>query len=199
MFTLMSGAYRYFTRLDEYNVLVLGLDGAGKTTLLENIKHTTTGLPGMSPEKIKPTVGVNIAKVHMQRRLVKFFDLGGQEDLRDIWSSYFSEAHAILFVVDSGNKKRMNEALSVLLNLSNADDLAQVPFLVLANKLDLHDVTALAYVKELVNGAADRLDDRSVRVLGASAISGEGVQAIIDWLFTTMLENSKIRPPLSSD
>ncbi|KAJ2805876.1 ADP-ribosylation factor protein 3 [Coemansia guatemalensis] len=199
MFTLMSGAYRYFTRLDEYNVLVLGLDGAGKTTLLEKIKYTTTGIAGMPPEKIQPTVGVNIAKVHMQRRLVKFLDLGGQEDLQGIWSSYFSDAHAVLFVIDSSNKKRMDEALSVLLKLSSADELAQVPFLVLANKLDLNDITTLAYVKELVNGAADHLDDRFVRVLGASAISGEGVQPIIDWLFTTMVENSNLRPPLSSE
>ncbi|KAJ2610906.1 ADP-ribosylation factor protein 3, partial [Coemansia sp. RSA 1365] len=179
----MSGAYRYFTRQDEYNVLVLGLDGAGKTTLLEKIKYTTTGIAGMAPEKIQPTVGVNIAKVHMQRRLVKFLDLGGQEDLRGIWNSYFTDSHAVLFVIDSGNKKRMDEALSVLLTLSRADELEQVPFLVLANKLDINDITALAQVKELVNGAADNFDNRSVRVLGASAVTGEGVQVIIDWLF----------------
>ena len=62
-------------RKDEYSVLILGLAGAGKTvrsstrgvalnqhakkTLLEKIKTIYNDTPGLSPDKIGPTVGQN--------------------------------------------------------------------------------------------------------------------------------------------
>ena len=38
MYTLLSGAYRYYFQKDEYCILILGLDDAGKTTFLEQTK-----------------------------------------------------------------------------------------------------------------------------------------------------------------
>ncbi|KAJ2712896.1 ADP-ribosylation factor protein 3 [Coemansia spiralis] len=198
MFTLVSGAYRYLTRVEEYNVLILGLDGAGKTTLLEKVKHQATGVSGMAPDKIQPTVGVNIVKVHRERRVIRFMDLGGQKDLRGIWDSYFADCHAVAFVVDSGDSARMGEARAVLLGLAARAGLAGVPFLVLATKQDAADFNALLAVKELVNSAADSLDGRDVRVLGASGIDGAGLHEAVDWLLHRMLENRTTRPPAFS-
>ncbi|KAJ2764034.1 ADP-ribosylation factor protein 3 [Coemansia nantahalensis] len=198
MFTLVAGAYRYLTRVDEYNVLVLGLDGAGKTTVLEKVKQLATGVSGMAPDKIRPTVGVNIAKVHRERCVMRFMDLGGHSDLRGIWDSYFADCHAVAFVVDSGDRARLDEARGVLLGLVARAELAGLPVLVLANKQDAADVKALLAVKELINSVADELDGRDVRVLGASGVDGAGLQEAIDWLLHRMLENSAARPPASS-
>ncbi|KAJ2315343.1 ADP-ribosylation factor protein 3 [Coemansia sp. RSA 2705] len=197
MYTLVSGAYRYLTRMDEYNVLILGLDGAGKTTLLEQLKHKYTGTLGMDPAKIQPTVGVNIVKVHMQRRLLKLMDLGGQKDLRVIWSSYFADAHAVWFVVDSSDMHRLDEAKNALVGLAKAGELDGVPMLVLANKQDATDERALAQCKEMVNSVADCLDPRDVRVMGATGLNGEGVGEAVDWLFQRILDNSANRPPIT--
>ncbi|KAJ2161207.1 ADP-ribosylation factor protein 3 [Coemansia sp. RSA 552] len=196
MFTLVSGAYRYLTRQEEYNVLMLGLDNAGKTTLLEKIKHVTLGVPGMAPEKIQPTVGVNMAKVQVQRRILRFMDIGGAKELRGIWEAYYDEGHAIMFVVDSNDAKRMEEARAVLLGLARAPELEGLPLLVLANKQDLSGVGSLAQVKEMVNSVADFLDTREVRVFGSSALDGSGTEDAIQWLFGRIVENSKNRPPL---
>ncbi|KAJ2681443.1 ADP-ribosylation factor protein 3 [Coemansia sp. RSA 1285] len=211
MFTLVSGAYRYFTRLDEYNVLILGPDGAGKTALLERIKSIYTGASGIPMEKIQPTVGVNIGKVHLRRVLVKFMDLGGEKELRRIWEAYFGDCHAVLFVLDSsldrvdgkGKGRGMGEVRDVLLKLVQAPELAGLPLMVLANKQDLGGdadaESSLALVKEMVNGLADYMDGRHVRVVGSSAADGHGVRGAVDWLCTRMIENRAIRPPMVSD
>ncbi|KAJ2895948.1 ADP-ribosylation factor protein 3 [Coemansia aciculifera] len=200
MYTLVSGAYRYFTRQDEYNILMLGLDGAGKTTLLEKIKHTFTGLPGMAPNRIQPTVGVNIGKIPMKRGLLKFMDLGGQPDLHGIWESYFDDCHAIAFIVDSCNTERIDEAMEALLRLvANAESLVGVPVLVVANKCDLLGAASLAEMKERVNEMADFMDARDVRVVEASGIEGTGVKLAVEWLYSRIIENRDRKPPIVPD
>ncbi|KAJ1900344.1 ADP-ribosylation factor protein 3 [Kickxella alabastrina] len=199
MFSLVSGAYRYFTRQDEYNVLMLGLDSSGKTTLLEKIKHIHTGVPGMPAENILPTVGVNISKVTMNRDLIKFMDLGGQADLRGIWEAYFEDCHAILFVIDSANGERIDEAGDVLIKLIKSEELEGLPVLILANKCDLSDAGSLVKIKEMVNGVADLLDSRDVRVMEASGVEGTRVQTAMDWLHSRIIDNRTKRPPAASD
>lgn len=51
-------------------MLVLGLDNAGKTTLLEKIKSMFLGVPGLPPEKITPTIGLN-SKLSIEEREIK--------------------------------------------------------------------------------------------------------------------------------
>ncbi|KAI9505246.1 ADP-ribosylation factor protein 3 [Coemansia spiralis] len=199
MFTLVSGAYKYFTRLDEYNVLMLGLDGAGKTALLEKIKHIYTGIPGMPMDKLQPTIGVNIGKVTMKSALVKFMDLGGQKDLRGIWEAYFSDCHAVLFVLDSKHADRLEEAKKVLIELVQAKELEGVPLMVLSNKQDLDDVESLAQIKEMINELADYMYGREVRVMGSSGADGAGVRLAVDWLYNRMVENRIQRPPMASE
>ncbi|KAI8320417.1 P-loop containing nucleoside triphosphate hydrolase protein [Martensiomyces pterosporus] len=198
MYTLVSGAYKYFTRLDEYNVLVLGLDSAGKTTLLERIKNMYTGVQGMAPDKIQPTVGVNIGKVHIKRTMVKFMDLGGQPDLQGIWESYFGDCHAVIYVIDSSNLDRMEESKDTLLRLVENPELESVPVLVLANKQDLPDIKSLAQIKEIVNTLADYMDTREARVMDSSGLQGTGVRVAIDWLYSRIVENRERKPPITS-
>ena len=45
----------------EVQVLILGLDHAGKTTLLEQMKGLFNKQPGIPPERIPPTIGLNSA------------------------------------------------------------------------------------------------------------------------------------------
>ncbi|KAJ2366287.1 ADP-ribosylation factor protein 3 [Coemansia sp. RSA 2607] len=198
MFSLVSGAYKYFMRQDEYNVLMLGLDNAGKTTILEKIKHIDTGIPGMSPDKIQPTVGVNITKVTIAKDLVRFMDLGGQKDLRGIWESYYEDSHGILFAIDATDRERMQEAKELLMSLVRVDDLQGLPLLVAANKCD-HKEAELVAIKEMINGVADCLDERDVRVIETSGIDGTGIKAGMEWLHNRIIDNKNTKPPILSD
>lgn len=38
MYHLLSGLYAEWTRKEQFNILMLGLDGAGKTSLLERVR-----------------------------------------------------------------------------------------------------------------------------------------------------------------
>ncbi|OAJ39960.1 hypothetical protein BDEG_23751 [Batrachochytrium dendrobatidis JEL423] len=114
MYTLVSGLYKKYTQRQEFFVIILGLDNAGKTTLLERIKSIYNGVPGLSSENIGPTVGLNIGKVDVKNVRLNFWDLGGQRELRSIWEKYYSECHAIVFVVDSTDRVRIEEVQATL-------------------------------------------------------------------------------------
>ncbi|KAJ1878830.1 ADP-ribosylation factor protein 3 [Coemansia sp. RSA 486] len=152
----------------------------------------------MSPDKIQPTVGVNITKVTHNKDMVRFMDLGGQPDLRSIWESYYEDSHAILFTIDAANSERMKEAKEVLGNLIRVDELEGLPLLVAANKCDLEDAE-LVRVKELINGMADSLDERDVRVVETSGLAGTGISAAMEWLHSRIIDNKDRKPPVVSE
>lgn len=92
------------------NILLIGLDYAGKTTLLERLKTTYGKIPGIPPDRIPPTIGMNLARLFYQGHQIIIWDLGGQLKMRSLWEKYYEEAHAIVFLVDSADTARLEEA-----------------------------------------------------------------------------------------
>lgn len=105
MYHLAKSLYLYATSKEEYSVLLLGLDNAGKTTLLSQIKALylprPDGATAPNPGKTVPTVGQNVATIPLSDIYLKIWDVGGQISMRNLWQSYYSSCHAIIFVVDS--------------------------------------------------------------------------------------------------
>lgn len=77
MFSLLYGFYQYIFSKPSFKVLMIGLDGSGKTTLLENIKQLE-GQRSLKPDKIPPTVGLNIGRVERAKAELVLWDVGGQ-------------------------------------------------------------------------------------------------------------------------
>ncbi|XP_030244146.1 ADP-ribosylation factor-like protein 4C isoform X2 [Drosophila navojoa] len=117
------------------HVVMLGLDSAGKTTALYRLKFdqylNTVPTIGFNCEKVQGTLG-KAKGVHF---LV--WDVGGQEKLRPLWRSYTRCTDGILFVVDSVDTERMEEAKMELMRTAKCPDNQGVPVLILANKQDL--------------------------------------------------------------
>ena len=65
------------------------------------------------------------------------WDIGGQKHIRPYWKNYYANTDALIYVVDSADKRRVDEAAEELTSLLAEDDLKGVPVLVLANKQDL--------------------------------------------------------------
>lgn len=126
----------------------------------------------------------------------QFWDLGGQSSLRSIWHNYFSSCHLILFVIDSSSPNRLQESCSVLRDLSESDDIKDVPMLILANKQDSEDAMNVENVTREVNSLINKIDPKEGGVLGCSALTGQGVVEAIEWMQSRVMRNKNARPPV---
>ncbi|TPX33024.1 hypothetical protein SmJEL517_g04028 [Synchytrium microbalum] len=164
-------------------------------TLLEKIKSVYTGR-GLTPEKIVPTVGMNMGKIDIKTTRINFWDLGGQRELHGIWEKYYTEAHAVVFVVDSTDQERIEQCKDTFERVVTNDIIEGIPVLMLANKQDVPDALKVHEIKEIFNHIAVKLGARDSKVLAISALQGEGVMEAVDWLFLRLQRNRSNRPPV---
>ncbi|KAK8394947.1 hypothetical protein O3P69_006021 [Scylla paramamosain] len=173
MFSLFYGLYKYLFKKDEFFVLILGLDNAGKTTYLEAAKTKfTRGYKGLNPSKITTTVGQNVGGISYSGIKLSFWDLGGQEELQPLWEKYYAECHAIIYMVDSADRERMEESKEAFDKMISSENLIGVPLLVLANKQDIPECMGVREVKPIFNQSADLIGRRDCMVMPVSALTG---------------------------
>lgn len=198
MFHLAKSIYDQCMLWPEYSVLILGLDNAGKTTLLEKLKGLyIPHYKELPPGRILPTVGQNVATLTIGQIHLKFWDVGGQDSLRELWDEYYTQAHAIVFVIDSCDPERLVECKDTLLKIITDDKVEGLPILMLANKQDVQIDTKLeiAQIKEVFNKIAENLNANDSTVLPISAYTGDGVAEAITWLSDRLILNKANRPP----
>ncbi|KAH7841854.1 hypothetical protein Vadar_030483 [Vaccinium darrowii] len=188
MFSLFYGLWKYIFSKTEFHVLILGIDKAGKTTLLEKLKAHYSKLEGLPPDRIVPTVGLNIGRVEVLNSKLVFWDLGGQLGLRSIWEKYYEEAHAVVFVVDAACPSRFEDSKSALEKVLRHEDLRGAPLLILANKQDLAEAVSADELARYLD--LKKLDERAYTFEGVSAYDGTGIKESVDWLVEVM-ERSK--------
>ena len=90
-------------------------------------------------EKIKSSVGLNIATIEKRHGVFKFLDVSGIPVMRKIWDKYFSECNGLIFVIDGADSSRFEEVkdtINRLYDQDNPTDLVDIPLLVLLNKRD---------------------------------------------------------------
>ncbi|RAL49833.1 unnamed protein product [Cuscuta campestris] len=188
MFSLFYGLWKYVFSKTEFHVLILGIDKAGKTTLLEKLKSQFLNIEGLPPDRIVPTVGLNIGRVEVSNSKLVFWDLGGQPGLRSIWEKYYEEAHAVLFVVDAACPSRFEDAKSALEKVLRHEDLHGAPLLILANKQDLAEAASAEELDRYLD--LKKLGERVYKIQAVSAYEGIGIKESVNWLVDAM-ERSK--------
>ncbi|KAJ7969985.1 ADP-ribosylation factor-related protein 1 [Quillaja saponaria] len=188
MFSLFYGLWKYLFNKIEFHVLILGIDKAGKTTLLEKLKSVYSKLEGLPPDRIVPTVGLNIGRLEVSSTKLVFWDLGGQPGLRSIWEKYYEEAHAVVFVIDAACPARFEDSKSALEKVLWHQDLQGAPLLILANKQDLAEAVSAEELARYLD--LKKLDERVYMFEAVSAYDGLGIKESVEWLVEVM-ERSK--------
>ena len=114
-------------RKKERKFLMLGLDSAGKTTILFKLKlgEVITTIPA---------IGFSVDTLEYKNLTLYALDLGGQEKIRALWKHYFQNIQGLIFVIDSSDRERIDEACNELQRLLAEDELRNAALLIFANK-----------------------------------------------------------------
>lgn len=76
-------------------------------------------------------------KVRYKNVEFDIWDVGGQDKIRPLWRHYYSGTQAIIFVVDSNDRDRMEDARKELKRVMDEGEVKEALLLVFANKQDL--------------------------------------------------------------
>ncbi|KAG6422580.1 hypothetical protein SASPL_119158 [Salvia splendens] len=184
MFSLFYGLWKYMFTKMEFHVLILGIGKAGKTTFLEKVKSQYSNLEGLPPDRIVPTVGLNIGRVEASNTKLVFWDLGGQPGLRSIWEKYYEEAHAVVYVIDASCQSRFEDSKSALEKVLRHEDLQGAPLLILANKQDCEGAVPADELSQYLD--LKKLNERVYAFQAVSATDGLGIKESVNWLVDAM-------------
>lgn len=189
----------------------------------DNPNDDTNNLYNDDPKlrQILPTMGQNVKIMDFDNMHLQFWDLPGQTGFRKIWTHYYKEVHAIVFMIDSADYDRFNQAKHELHKLLNEYELKYVPILVLANKQDLKQAvnyqsiintlqilnnddnynddddqknpsTPLTTIDETKQlNISNSFKDRSIKVMCTCCLNKEGISDAISWLVYTIPRSEK--------
>merc|ERR1711870_147354 len=161
----------------ESRILMVGLDAAGKTTILYKLKlgEIVTTIP---------TIGFNVETVEYKNISFTVWDVGGQDKIRPLWRHYYQGTQGLIFVVDSNDRDRAEDAREELNKMLNEDEMRDAVLLVFANIQDLPNAMPAAEITEKLG--LHNLRNRQWFIQSACATTGDGLYEGLDWLSRTL-------------
>lgn len=184
----MGNSFSNVSAFQSLHIVMLGLDSAGKTTVLYRLKFNEF-------VNTVPTIGFNTERIRLGNGSAKgischFWDVGGQEKLRPLWKSYSRCTDGIIYVVDSVDVERLEEARSELHKITRISENQGTPLLVIANKQDLPKSLPVSELEKQL--ALHELSPSTTwYVQPACAIIGEGLHEGMDKLCEMIVKKRK--------
>jgi GTP-binding protein SAR1 len=168
--------YRWGLWKKEAVMLLLGLDNAGKSTLLSKLK---TGKLGRFVPTQRPVAeDVDVGNVR-----IKCFDLGGHAAARDVWRDYCAQAQVIVFMVDTADRVRLEEASESLWNVAEGEDQKRSTLLVvIGNKIDRPDPVSADELHTVLKLTEVSKFFRTTALFQVSLYTGAGFQETFKWI-----------------
>ncbi|KAI3405392.2 WBP1 [Candida oxycetoniae] len=225
----ISNSWLYLASTALKNTLFKNDRARGDTDLEEGLESTSTSTI-LKSKRILPTVGQNTTTIKFEASdknspfaaqfnniNLKFWDLGGQRSLRNMWSRYFKQCHGIIFVIDSTDTARFQECYETLIDIANHDSwlvdnsegqeidqertigidgTVNVPILMLANKQDLPQAVDLVSLKTGVFiKLVSELEATDSKLLPVSVLENQGLKESLEWLVTRLIYNKGNKRP----
>lgn len=161
----------------EMRILMLGLDAAGKTTVLYKLKLD-------QPVTAIPTVGFNVETVTYKNVKFGIWDVGGQDKIRPLWRHYYTGTQGLIFVIDSSDRERVEEARQELYRIAMDRGMNDVPILIFANKQDMPNAMKPQEIQQRLELSQGPLRQRNWIVQPSTAVTGDGIYEGLSWLIT---------------
>ena len=213
----------------EYKIAMVGLDNAGKTTILYRLcaipsaaarcAQTHDASPSLRRHlgeviTTNPTVGSNVEEVVHRNVRFSVWDLGGQEKLRKVWSTYYVGASAVILVIDSLDRDRLPSVREELAGIIACEvspaathppdacpvraspertrshafvlsqELRRAALLVLANKQDLEGAMSPIEITQQLQLHLNK--EHAWQIQPCSALTGDGLVEGMDWVAHTL-------------
>ena len=170
---LFSKVWQRMVGSKEMRILMLGLDAAGKTTILYRLKLSEV-------VTTVPTIGFNVETVEYKNITFTVWDIGGQDKIRKLWRFYYDATDGLIFVVDSSDRDRINDAKEELQRLLGEPEMENVVLLVLANKQDLPNAMSASEIMHALE--LQKMQNRKWFIQSTTAPTGDGLYEGLDWL-----------------
>jgi GTPase SAR1 family protein len=130
-------------------------------------------------DKVRPTIGMNLAKVNLCGAMCHVWDLGGK--MRELWERYYADADAVIFCLTSWDNTTLEQVRSMI-----NDD---VPFLVF-----WHDMGGdMLQPQPTLDQLLPHYHNNMMELFSGSAKTGQGVREALEWLILLAKKQQQLR------
>jgi small GTP-binding protein len=134
----------WFCRTKKLKILMMGLDHAGKTTMLYNMKL------GEVISAI-PTIAFNAETVQIEGAALTCWDVSSRGPSRVLWRQYYPSTQGFVFVIDSADKFRLDEAINGLeRDILTSEETKNTVIMIMANKQDKEGAMTAQEIEHLL-------------------------------------------------
>jgi len=127
-----------------------------------------------------PTIGFNVETVEYKNISFTVWDVGGQDRIWPLWRHYYQHTQGLIFVVDSNDRDRTEDAREELMKILYEDEMRDAVLLVIANKQDLPNAMSATELQDQLG--LNTLRQRQWFIQAACATTGDGLYEGLDWM-----------------
>lgn len=183
----------FFSKKKIVKICFVGLDRAGKSSIVRWLVEEK-----FDDQINKRTVGMEVAKLESLGLQFIAWDIGGQRAFREtVWQSYLLGAKAVIYVIDSTDVLRLEEASEELEKyVIENPQLQSIPILILANKQDLPNALSQSELELYLKiSSYNRIN---IEIFPISCKTGFNIKESFSWLCNQLSNTEKGNKYISS-
>lgn len=159
-------------KIRKTKILIIGLAESGRSSLIDYLKNVFFSQETLNSER-------SIIKNLLGNLSIITYNILDNVIMEKLPSIYFDNIDGIIFMLDSSNKAKMEEAFHLLHRLNEFPQIHRLPLLLLFNKMDKNNVKESELISKL---KINELKYKNSRHFSVSIINEEGIVEAIYWL-----------------